>query len=157
VKQNVEEIMKKADALRSEFVKLVDKDTEAFNEVMKALKMPEEKPEEKEKVYAEALKNAITVPLTTMKLGIEVLELAKSIASIGNNNAISDAGCAARMACAGIRGAYYNVLANLKEIKDAEFRQKTLAECQAILDRMHLMQEIEDMVVKELLGNAEAQ
>ncbi|MEM3397305.1 MAG: glutamate formimidoyltransferase [Thermoplasmata archaeon] len=160
VKANVQEIMKKADALRSEFVKLVDKDTDAFNEVMKAVKMPEEKPEEKEakeKAYAEALKNAITVPLTTMKLGIEVMELAKSIASIGNKNAISDAGCAARMACAGVRGAYYNVLANLKEIKDTEFRQKTLAECQAILDRMHLMQEIEDMVVKELLGNAENQ
>lgn len=158
VKEQVQAIMKRADGLRSEFVKLVDKDTEAFNDVMKALKMPEETPEEretKEKAYTEALKRAVEVPLTTMKIGIEVLELAKSIATIGNKNAISDAGCAGRMACAGVRGAYYNVLANLKEIKDLEFRSKILAECQAILDKMNLMQEIEEIVVKELLGNAE--
>ncbi|MCX8173641.1 MAG: glutamate formimidoyltransferase [Thermoplasmata archaeon] len=160
VREQVEEIMKKADWLRNEFVKLVDRDTEAFNEVMKAVKMPEDKPEEKEakdKAYEEALKTAVAVPLTTMKLGIEVLELAKSVATIGNRNAISDAGCAARMVCAGVRGAYYNVLANLKDIKDAGFRTRTLGECQAILDRMNLMHEIEEMVVKELLGNAETQ
>ncbi len=155
VRAEMEEIIKKADALRAEFLRLVDKDTEAFNEVMKAIKMPEETGDAKERAYEKALQHAIDVPLTTMRRGVEALELAKRVAEIGNRNAISDAGCAARMLCSGIRGAYYNVLANLKDLKDVELRRKILAECDALLEKMEIVNQIEEIVLKELRGNAE--
>src|SRR6266508_3660676 len=43
----------------------------------------------------------------------EVLELAQTIAPIGNRNAASDAGVAAQLAAAAIRGALLNVRINL--------------------------------------------
>jgi len=153
VKEEISQILQRADELQYVLIKLVDRDTSAFNEVMEALKLPEEseeKKQEKQRRYQEALKNALSVPMETMMEGVAVLELAKRIAEIGNRNAISDVGCAARMVCAGVRGAYFNVLANLKEIDDAEFKKQTLENCEKILAKLDMLQEIEELVLSVL-------
>ncbi len=56
---------------------------------------------------------AARVPLRTAKVAAEVLELASRIAPIGNRNAVSDAGVAAQLAAAALRGALLNVRINL--------------------------------------------
>lgn len=56
---------------------------------------------------------AARVPLRTAKVAAEVLELASRIAPIGNRNAVSDAGVAAQLAGAALRGALLNVRINL--------------------------------------------
>ena len=47
---------------------------------------------------------------------MKVLTLSKKIMKIGNKNSISDAGVASEMSFAAIRGAYMNVLINLKDL-----------------------------------------
>jgi glutamate formiminotransferase/formiminotetrahydrofolate cyclodeaminase len=56
---------------------------------------------------------AARVPLETARRSREVLDLAVRIAPIGNRNAISDAGVAAQLASAAVRGAVLNVRINL--------------------------------------------
>jgi glutamate formiminotransferase/formiminotetrahydrofolate cyclodeaminase len=53
------------------------------------------------------------------RLAAEVLDLAASIASIGNRNAVSDAGAAALLAAAAARGAALNVRINLPSLPEA--------------------------------------
>jgi formiminotetrahydrofolate cyclodeaminase len=56
---------------------------------------------------------AARVPLRTAIVAAEVLELAERMAPIGNRNAVSDAGVAALLAAAALRGALLNVRINL--------------------------------------------
>jgi len=51
-------------------------------------------------------------------LGVEVLEITKEVAKNGNKNAVSDAGVAALMALAGVKGAAYNVFINSSSLSD---------------------------------------
>ncbi|MEO8522990.1 MAG: cyclodeaminase/cyclohydrolase family protein, partial [Acidobacteriota bacterium] len=84
--------------------------------VVRARRMPKESPAELE-ARAAALRTAMIdaarVPLRTAAVAAEVLELAERIAPIGNRNAVSDAGVAAQVAAAALRGALLNVRINL--------------------------------------------
>ena len=52
------------------------------------------------------------------------MELAKEVAEKGNRNSASDAGVAALEAWTGVEGALMNVLINLKEVKDQQYKSK---------------------------------
>ena len=54
---------------------------------------------------------------------------------IGNKNSISDAGVASEMSFAAIRGAYMNVLINLKDFNDEDYVFKTLNKANKILTK----------------------
>ena len=104
--------------------KYIDEDTEAFNKVVKAYKLP--KVTEKEKLersnaIQETLKVASNLPLMVARTCLEVLELAGKMLSIGNTNAASDAAVAGRIAEAAMWSAIYNVRINLGSIKDTDF------------------------------------
>lgn len=116
---------------------LVDKDVEAFNHFMAALKMPKETEEEKaarKKAMEEATIEALEVPLETAKECLNMLKLQKIFAENGNVNAITDVGVGALMAYAGVEGALFNVIINLKSLKDETYIGSKKAECDAILD-----------------------
>ncbi len=109
---------------------LVDRDAEAFDRVMAAMRMPRGSDPEKASRQAavqEALQNATAVPLTTAEQALLVLALAPEIARIGNPNAVSDMGVAALLAHAAVRGALLNVAINAKSIKDAGYRRDAAA------------------------------
>ena len=78
--------------------------------------MPKESDAERE-ARASALRSAMLeaarVPMRIAVVAAEVLEMAERIAPIGNRNAASDAGVAAQLAAAGLRGALLNVRINL--------------------------------------------
>ena len=69
-----------------------------------------------------AYKGAAEVPLDTMRASVEALHLAKLAAEKGNRNAITDAGVAALLAGAAMRGAALNVRVNLAALKDEDAR-----------------------------------
>jgi formiminotetrahydrofolate cyclodeaminase len=62
--------------------------------------------------------DAARVPLQTATVAAEVLDLAQRIAPIGNRNAVSDAGVAAQLSVAALRGALLNVQINLPYLPD---------------------------------------
>ncbi|SHH36893.1 Formimidoyltetrahydrofolate cyclodeaminase [Thermosyntropha lipolytica DSM 11003] len=124
VQSEMEQALAKAEALHQKLTQLVDDDTNAFNEVMAAFKMPKETEEEKEKRKAaiqEAYKKAADVPYTIAKTCLEVLTLAEGIVNKVNTNAISDIGVASLAAHTGLEGAVMNVKINLPSIKDETY------------------------------------
>ncbi len=113
----------RAQAVKSTLVRAVDADTNAFNAVMDAMKLPKVTPEEKaarDEALQAGYKSAIEVPLTTAEACVEALELAL-LAVEGNRNSASDAGVAALMARAGVHGAALNVLINLGSVTDIDY------------------------------------
>ena len=107
-------IAERASELGAELIELADRDSGAFEEVMKAYKMGN-----KAKIKA-GLLTAIEVPQKTAEICENVRELAEIAAKLGNVNAHSDAMSAEHLAFAAIQAAEENIeinkrtLANLK-------------------------------------------
>ncbi|MBX7152223.1 cyclodeaminase/cyclohydrolase family protein [bacterium] len=139
VENEMKEILQASEKLRAEATTLIDRDTEAFNVVMNAFKLPQandaEKQQRSEAIEA-ATKQATLVPLDLMKLCAQAIRLSKHVAEKGNTNALSDAGVSMLMIQAGCRGAYYNVKINLSGIKDANFVNEVGASASAILSEV---------------------
>jgi glutamate formiminotransferase/formiminotetrahydrofolate cyclodeaminase len=94
----------------------VVKDAEAFDEYMKARRLPRDTEQEKTeriKAIQAASINAARVPLEVARESLQIMQLAVKAAELGNINAISDAGTAAALAKAAITGAGFNVRINL--------------------------------------------
>lgn len=131
----IQEIIGLSDGLATELKELIERDTQAFNEVMASFKLPKGTDAEKAARSAaiqNATKGAAIVPLTVMDRSVQAMELAREIAELGNPNAVSDAGVAGLMGYAAVKGAAYNVQINLLSIKDEAFKRENA-------DRLHQM------------------
>ena len=114
--------------LKDEFLLDVDRDTDAFNALMDALRLPKKTEEEqaaRDAAIRAATEEATRIPLGVLKRSLPALELAEVVAQKGNQNSLSDAGVAALTARACAEGAYYNVLINLQDLEPSEFAQQT--------------------------------
>ena len=135
VQDEIKDVLKKSEKLRRELTKLIDKDTEAFNDVIKAFRMPKETEDQKEKrsnAIQRGYKTAAKVPLETAKTCEKILDLSMIVAEKGNKNSITDAAVSALMTQAGVHSAILNVKINLSSIKDKEFIEKTILELEEI-------------------------
>ncbi len=104
----------------------VDLDTEAFNDVVNAMRMPKNTEDEKksrELALENGYKKATMVPFNTALSCFDVLLHLEPVAKIGNPNSVSDVGVGALVAYAGLEGAVLNVLINLPNIKDESFKK----------------------------------
>lgn len=105
-----------AQARRRLLLELAEDDAVGYDAVVTARRMPKETDAEREaraRALHVAMVEAARVPMRAAVVAGEVLELAEQIAPIGNRNALSDAGVAAQLAAAGLRGAILNVRINL--------------------------------------------
>lgn len=109
----------------------VDRDSEAYDRVFAAFKLPKDTDEEKE-VRSEAIqretKYAAQVPMEVARAVSEVLPLIEEVARKGNSNAVTDACVSMMCARTAILGALLNVRINLTSIKDEAFVQSMAAE-----------------------------
>jgi glutamate formiminotransferase/formiminotetrahydrofolate cyclodeaminase len=122
-------------------IPMIDADTNAFNDYMEALRMPKATPEQaaaRNEAMQAGLKKAIEVPLTTMRTGDCCWLSMIKLAEFGNIASKSDIEVGARALETGIWGAYKNVLINMPTISDEEFKAKTLAEAEEIVERARL-------------------
>ena len=121
-----------------DLIPMIDADTHAFNDYMQALRLPcntrEEKALRHEKLQ-QGLKKAIDVPLLTMKLADAAWDAMVETARYGNIASKSDIEVGAKSLATGIWGAYKNVMINMADIEDADFKEKTLALAQTINSR----------------------
>ena len=108
----------------SKLTKLIDDDTNAFNDVMSAFKLPKDTDEQKVK-RSEAIqhgyKKAISVPLETAQTALNTLSLMELIVTKGNQNAITDGAVGALTSQTAIKGALLNIKINLTTIKDENY------------------------------------
>ena len=132
----IEKIGIEGQKIKNNLLQLVDADTKAFDDIMRAFRMKKKTPEEinsrQEKIQL-ATMHAINVPLSTMEFSLTALSLSKKIMKIGNKNSISDAGVAAELSAAAINGAYMNVLINLKDINSNEYKSRILKKSEKIV------------------------
>lgn len=130
------DLAERAQSVKARLVRAVDEDTEAFNGVMAAMRLPKGTPQEQQ-VRAQALEagyqSAARVPLETARTCLEALRLSLTVGQKGNTNSASDAGVAALMARAGVEGAVLNVLINLGTVKDTAFREACVAETSTLV------------------------
>jgi formiminotetrahydrofolate cyclodeaminase len=121
---------------RVELLDLAQQDADAYDLVVRARHMPKESEAEKElrsAALGTAMVAATRAPLRAAVVASEVLDLAERIAPIGNRNAVSDAGVAALMAAAGLRGAVLNVRINLPYLPpDEPLRDSAPAELERL-------------------------
>ncbi len=143
-----------AQELKDEFLRNVDLDTLAFNKVMDAFRMKKKTDEQKkirEAAIQEATKEATLVPFNVLEMSLKALELAKNVALYGNKNSVSDAGVAGLTAQTAAEGAYYNVIINLPNIEDKQFKANLRRRATAIKNRSFRMgDEIREIVMREL-------
>lgn len=145
---------KKANDLKARFVDIIDRDTEAFNEVAAVFSMPKETDGQKDARKAAmqlALKNCTKTPYEMMELSCETLELTKTLVGRSNASAASDLGCAALSLTAAIKGAWLNVLINIGGIEDGKFAADYRAGGEKLLARaLPLADEIYDEIKNSL-------
>jgi len=102
---NFDELLK----IKNELNDLIDRDSEAYNTVMAAYKLPKETDEEKAARSAEIQK---------------AISLLGEILANGNQNAITDIGVGTMLLMVGLEGGILNVKVNLSSIKDTEYVEK---------------------------------
>ena len=118
----LEQIAQRGQELKDALVAAVDEDTQAFNAVIAAMRLPKDSDEQKAARAAaiqDGYRRATEVPLRTAELCVAALALCRQVAERGNPASISDAGVGALMARAGALGAIDNVAINLPSITDA--------------------------------------
>jgi glutamate formiminotransferase/formiminotetrahydrofolate cyclodeaminase len=121
VQEQMQSLLERAEILRFELTRAIQRDADAFNAVMAALKLPKDS-EEEEAIRLQAVESATLeaarVPLDVAGKAVEVLELAVQAVKDGNLNAISDAATGGALARAALTGAGYNVRTNLVNLTD---------------------------------------
>ncbi len=107
-------------------IPMIDADTNAFKDYVKALGLPKENLEEKkfrERKMQQGLKKAIEIPLSTMKIADKAWDAMIQVAKYGNIASKSDIEVGARALETGIWGAYKNVMINMQGIKDEKYKK----------------------------------
>jgi formiminotetrahydrofolate cyclodeaminase len=122
--------------VRDALVELADRDSDAYDAVVQARRLPRETDEQKaarSATLSQAIQLAAEIPLRTAHVAAQALELAGQIAPIGNRNAVSDAGVAALLCAAAVRGAILNVRINLPYLApDTVLRREGPAELERL-------------------------
>jgi len=107
--------------IKDELIALIDQDTEAFNQIMKAYQLPKDSEEQiiqrKLKIEEETI-NAIIIPSKVASLSLAALNHIDIIFNYGNSQMISDLGVGILMLVSGIEGAAMNMLINLSSLND---------------------------------------
>jgi len=121
---------------KDEFLRLVDEDTRAFNQVIEAMRLPrstEEQQRAREEALEKANQGAALVPLEGLRLCQNLLKSIEAVILKGNKNSLSDAGVALMALLAAAQGTFFNVSINLPNIKDFDFRSRVKEEASRLV------------------------
>jgi len=135
VHEKMQAIKTEADELQAKFIRYIDEDSEAFDQVMAAFKLPkgtEDEQKARSAAIQTAYKAAASVPFAVATAANKLLALANEVILHGNQSALSDCAVATLNARSAIMGAFYNVKINLTSIKDQQFVQELTATMQEI-------------------------
>jgi formiminotetrahydrofolate cyclodeaminase len=142
--------------LKQEIIQLVDKDTEAFNLIMKAYQLPKETEEQKlirKQKIQEGTHEAILIPVKVASLSLSALTHLDIILKYGNKNTISDLGVAVLALSTGIEGACLNILINLPGIDDQMIVKQYQAQAYNFILKAHQKRDELMKLIHEKLAN----
>lgn len=153
--ETAESVSVRGQALKDFFIRAIDRDSDSFDAVMAAMRLPKKTDAEKEirtAAIENAGKGAVNVPMETLRHAVEAIALSKEIAAVGNVNTLSDAGVAAQCGRAAAIGAAYNVLINLPSIKDTAFVAAAREEATRLRAEAENLAADVDRIVLERMG-----
>lgn len=120
----VDKLRPELDACRQRLIALSEEDSDAYDEVVEALRGRKQVDDEETRGRVEqAVAHATDVPQMTASECLKVLELADSVALHGSKSAYSDIGVAVLLANAGLKGALMNVMINVDGSKDEVYKE----------------------------------
>lgn len=117
--------------LRDSLLELVDIDSDAYRQVMDALRLAKTSDEEKatrQQAIERATRAATEAPLNTMRACQQALRGALVVARNGSRRTTSDVGAGVELLLAALRGARLNVDINLSSLEDAAYAARTKTE-----------------------------
>lgn len=129
----------KGQAYKATLLHLVDEDTNAFNKIIDAFRMPKDSNEEKElraQAIEDATKYATEVPFKVMETAFNSTEVALAMLKDGMQTSLSDSAVGILCAKTAVTGAYFNVKINAKDIKDRAFAEDLLSKGENIYQKM---------------------
>ncbi len=130
-------------ACHDELLRLIDEDTNAFNRIMAAFRMPDgsvQEAAEKNRAIQAATKEAIEVPFRVMEQSLACMDVCQAMAEIGNPASVSDAGVGALAARSAVMGAFLNVRINASDVGDKAWIADVLARGAQIQERAIAME-----------------
>lgn len=145
----LDHIALRAQTLKDQLLAAVDADTDAFDALLAAMRMPKDDPT-RDQAIADATANAAEIPLRVLEACPDLISLCRDVARIGLQASLSDAGVGAQMARAAGAGAYQNVCINLASLHDAARKEQLLIRADAAWARtreLHALAE-EEILVK---------
>lgn len=151
--EEMKNIAARAAALQREFIRDIDADSDAYNKVFDAFKLPKETDGEKAARSREiqaATMIAAEVPLDVARKAYGMMELLERVAEHGNQNAVTDACVGMMCARSAVLGAILNVRINLSSLKDEAYvaavkeeieklEKEAMAREQALLEKVGRM------------------
>ena len=132
VEEDIQALMKRAQALRVKLLGFVDGDAEAFAPLAKAYGIPKDDPT-RDAVMESALQVACSVPMDILRTCADAIDIIGEFAAKGSRLAVSDAGCGAILCKAAMQAASLNIYINTKSMKDRALAQALEAEADALL------------------------
>ncbi|WP_277029994.1 cyclodeaminase/cyclohydrolase family protein [Turicimonas muris] len=140
-KENHAESLKALERMQGLLIELADKDSQIFLDLIAAFRLPKNSPEEIEKRrieirtrYSEAAESPLNMIKAASPLRANIIFLMHN----GNQNALSDTLCAAKLFEAGIQGALFNLKINIPHLSNGAVRtnlEKACLEYQSDLNR----------------------
>jgi formiminotetrahydrofolate cyclodeaminase len=121
------------------FMTLANADSEAYDEVMSAYRLPKNTDDEKSArrvAVQRALTAETTTPLETLRTAGDAIALARIVAHHGNRNAASDVGVGIGLLQAAAGGAVANVRINVDGLTDESFKKAAAADVEEISRRI---------------------
>jgi len=145
----------KGQAYNDKLLKLVDEDTNAFNKIMDAIRMPKGSDDEKairKQAINDATKYAIETPYQVMKTAFESMNVMKAMVEIGNPNSVTDAGVGALCARTAVMGAFMNVKINCAGFDDNNYVKDMISKAQDIEDKTIALESEIIKITNEKIG-----
>jgi glutamate formiminotransferase/formiminotetrahydrofolate cyclodeaminase len=122
--------------LRDALLELVDRDSDAYRQVLAAFRLPKVSDAEKAartEAIDRATRAAIDAPLDTMRLCQQALRGAVIVASNGSRRTTSDVGVAVELLVAALRGARLNIDINLTGLNDEAYTARIREEVEELV------------------------
>jgi glutamate formiminotransferase/formiminotetrahydrofolate cyclodeaminase len=126
-------------------IELVDEDTNSFNKIMEAFKLPKDNEfaiKKRIDAIQSATKYAILIPFKVMETSLKSMEIMKVMAEIGNPKSVTDSAVGALCARTAVIGAFLNVKINCIDCEDKDFVLKILKEGDKLVAKASAMEEL---------------
>lgn len=150
----LETYIKDMENSRIRLLELVDKDAEVFAPLAEAYRIPKDEAGRAEKLE-KATDNATLVPLGILEELGRVMEILGALSKICSPMLISDVGCAAALARAGLFAGSMNVYINTRSLLDREKAMKYERQADEILGRyLPMGEELAATISNNIRGGA---